>query len=257
MELLNSSWLIHLIEGAGRTPGEKILSVYTIIDTWLKAPNVRESLLVVDKQPIEESNVLKAHLMALALQGKYRNPEAVIAQLVMLLQGGIAVEIQNPGLGALPSAQLAAKAVLQQSQPSLIVQLDSVITRSGYAASIIAVGIVSFHFWPGNSSLPNGSSWNSGEQSKIISLVDLELLDRASLLRRNMESGNCPTPNFFSIPKDQLSTYVGVIDSNIVYNNEVDNKKLASFLAWYEQNRGSECFSKTEDKQKLIVGMGV
>jgi hypothetical protein len=260
MELLNSSWLIHLIEGTGRKPREKLLSIYSILDTWLKAPNVRESLIKEGalEKPIEGCKSLEAHLMALAVQGRLKDPYSVITQLMILLQAAVAEELRNPGLGALNFAQQAAEVVLKQAEPNYISKIDNLIKSSGYAASVIAISVLTLHFWPDNStSLRSYSSPSVGTQYTIVSLVDSELLEKASEFRWNMVSGKCPTPNFFSIPKDQFATYVGVIESNITYESEASKKNLASFLAWYNQNRAWECFSNTEEKQKYILGMGI
>lgn len=257
MDLLNSSWLIHLINGGGKTPTDKILSTFTILDNWLKAPNVREGL--PNQESSQDCFALKAHLLSLAIEGKFKNPEIVINQLLILLHGALAAEIGNPGMGAFPSAQLAAKAVLTRARPNLMIRMDNIIKRSGYAASFIAATILAVHFMPIGHQTQTQYVYSGLDRFPVtpVGTWDMSLVDKAFQLRKDMEAGTCPTPNFFSVPKEQLATYVSVVQFNLMDNAEVDNQKLANFLTWYDKNRAWECFSEAENKQKTILGMGV
>lgn len=262
MELLNSSWLIHLIEGAGKKPSDKLLSLYSLLNTWLNAPGIRAGIVkdYSNGQPLVRTcPALTAHLLSLATEARLRNPSSVVTQMMILLQGGIAEELRNPGMGALISAQQAARAVLSQAKPRLIIRLEKTIKISGYAASMAIMSILAVHFWPSASSTQVRYAQHDGgyQQAAIITTIEPELLLKAFALKKSMESGTCPAPNFFSIPKDQLPAYMNVVQARLSNNPELDSQRLAAFLTWYEQNRAWECYSKTQNKQKIILGMGV
>lgn len=262
MELLNSSWLIHLIEDSDKKPTEKLLSLYSLIETWLHAPGIREGIAKDHQsdQPLANTcPALTAHLVFLATEAKLKNPMVVVSQMMILLQGAMAVELRNPGMGALRSAQEAAKSVLKQARPPMLARVDRAIKTSGYAASFVAAGILGVHLWSSHNAVPihQAQYETTYEHAYYVSEIEPELLLKALALKKSMEMGTCPAPNFFSLPQEQVPVYLDVVNSQVSGNPNLDNKRLAKFLAWYDQHRAWECYSKAQNKQRTILGMGV
>lgn len=262
MELLNSSWLIHLIEDSNQKPTEKLLSLYPLLETWLHAPGIREGIAKdhQEGQPLVQTcPALTSHLVFLATEAKLKNPLSVVTQMMILLQGAIAEELRNPGMGALNSAQQAAKAVLRQARPPILVRVDRVIKTSGYAASFVAASILAVHLWSSNNAMPTHHAKydDAYNQTAYVAEIDPELLLKALALKKSMDVGTCPAPNFFSLPQEQVPVYLDVVNSQLSGNPNMDNKRLANFLAWYEQHRAWECYSRTQNKQRTILGMGI
>lgn len=261
MNLLNSAWLMRMIEGSAKKPVDKLLALYSVLDAWFNAPGIREKLLADDaakKSLMQTCPALTAHLVQLAAQAELRNPPGVVAQMLILLQGAIAEELRNPGMGALITAQQAAKFVVAKARPALMARVEHALRVGGYAASVAVMSMLAVHFWL--SDLPRGNQHaqqDAGMYGAVIAEIDADLLIKALALKRSMAAGTCPAPNFSSIPREQLSVYMGVVQSRLSGNPEVDSRRLQAFLAWYEQNRAWECFSKADNKQRTILGMGV
>lgn len=262
MDLLNSSWLIRMIEGSGKKPAEKLLCLYSLLDHWLSAPGIRDTVLEQYSSPnvvAQACPALSAHLLHLATEAKLHNPPAVVAQLMILLQGAMAEELRNPGRGALLIAQEAARGVLTGARPRLAARVEKSLMASGYAAVVAAVTILGVHFWPaGQQHQAQFFQPDTGYQEvAAVSAIEPVLLLRALAFKHNIQSGICPAPSYASVPQNQLPTYMHVVQSGLSSNPGLDSRKLEAFLAWYEQHRAWECYSKTQNKQKTILGMGV
>lgn len=262
MDLLNSAWLIHMIERSGKKPAEKLLCVYSLLDTWLNAPGIRERAL--EEYASQHSlaaacPVLSAHLLRLATVAKLQNPAAVVAQLMILLQGAVAEELRSPGTGALLTAQQAAKAVLADARPPLATRIEKSLLAGGYAAAVTAIAILGLHVWPSgqHQQAQFAQQGTEYQEAAVVDAIDPDLLLKALAFKRNIQSGICPAPSYASVPQDQLQTYMHVVQSGLSSNPALDSRKLEALLAWYEQHRAWECYSKLQNKQKIILGMGV
>ncbi len=256
IEFLNSAWLIRMIEQAAPQPSAKMLALYSLLETWLQAPGVRTTAYQAhtnNPDLLHACPALAAHLLTLATMAKLQHPSVVVNQMMILLQGAIAEELRNPGMGALQAAQSAASAVITQAKPPMMARLNQAIRTSGYAAAGLATVILAVHFWPNNQPQPTTlhAQQDAGDELVTTSIAP-DLLLKAFALRKSMEAGTCPTPNFFSMPKEQIPVYLEVAHSRLSDNPNIDNQKLANFLAWYEQQRAWECYPKAQIKQRFI-----
>ena len=259
MEFLNSAWLLRMIEQAGPQPMTKLLAVYTLAETWLQAPGVRQGMhteLASAASALLNADTpeLRAHLLALATAAKLQQPVIVVNQLLMLLQGGLAEEMRNPGQQALSAAQQAAKVVLHQARPSLLMRADKAIRSSGYAAAFMMLTVLTLHIWPGQSlsSFKDQAGQDVSDSPDQVADIEPALLLKAFALRKSLESGTCPSPNFFSMPKEQVAVYMDVVNSRLSNNPTMNNQRLANFLGWYEQQRAWECYPSSQIKQRFI-----
>lgn len=255
MEFLNSAWLIRMMEQAGPQPSAKMLALYSLLETWLQAPGMRTVACQAhanNPDLLHACPALTAHLLTLATMAKLQHPSVVVNQMMILLQGAIAEELRNPGMGALQAAQSAASAVITQAKPPKMARLNQAIRTSGYAAAGLATVILAMHFWPNNQPPANHYAQQDAGAELVTTSIAPDLLLKAFALRKSMEAGTCPTPNFFSMPKEQIPVYLEVAHSRLSDNPNIDNQKLANFLAWYEQQRAWECYPKAQIKQRFI-----
>ena len=258
MEFLNSAWLLRMMEQAGQRPIPKLLAVYALAESWLQAPGVSQGLrteLAAGTTLAGPSDTaqLRAHLLALATAARLQQPAVVVNQMLMLLQGGLAEELRHPGMGALSAAQQAAELVIQQARPSLWQRADQVIRHSGYAAACVAITTLTLHFWPSHSSSTHQTGLQTSyAQADAMASIEPELLLKAFALRKSLEAGTCPSPNFFSMPREQVAVYMDVVNSRLTNNPDMNNQRLAHFLSWYEEQRAWECYPASQIKQRFI-----
>ena len=45
MEILNSSWLLRMLDSSAKKPADKLLSLFSFLETWLGAPGIREQFV--------------------------------------------------------------------------------------------------------------------------------------------------------------------------------------------------------------------
>ena len=257
MESFDSTCLIRLIKQASTKPADKLLAVYSLLNIWLQAPAVRQGITqehVRNALLLQNCPVLTAYLVSLATEAKLQHPAIVVNQMMILLRGAIAEELRNPESRALQAAQQAASAVVKQARPSMMARVDKAIRASGYAAACLASTILAVHFWPTNNLPPLHHAQPDAGYAKVaaISSIEPELLLKAFTLKKSMEAGTCPTPNFFSIPKEQIPIYMDVVHSRLSNNPNINNQRLTVFLTWYEQQRAWECYPKAQINQRFI-----
>src|SRR3990167_6116402 len=90
MDLFDSQWFFRLVEKYGKTPAERLVAIFDIVENLIEAPDIREKLL--DDSPGNRHCLyllqdLKTFLTDLALAAKAKNPAFLANQLVVLLQG--------------------------------------------------------------------------------------------------------------------------------------------------------------------------
>ena len=48
MDILNSTWLVKMVEKSAKTPQIRLLSLFDILDDWTEAPGVSEQLEAIE-----------------------------------------------------------------------------------------------------------------------------------------------------------------------------------------------------------------
>jgi hypothetical protein len=263
MEALNSSWLLHMIDTSAKKPADRLLSIYSCLNTWMLVPGVREqvsSTFSFEKPLMKTCPVLTAHLIKLGSDAKLTNPTVVVTQLFILLQGAIAEELRSPGTGALLRAQDAAKALVKGSSGnSFLHKKSTTFMLAGTAASIAFIGLLFSNLLPfrvvSNNPTPTPNTVaivNTPKNDKM----SPDLVVKVLALKENFDSGNCPAPHLLQMPQDQVSAYMDVVNYRSSDNPDLDSERLRSFLNWYDANRAWECYFKALNQQKVILGMG-
>lgn len=261
MELLNSSWLLQMIDSSAKKPADRLLSIYTCLNTWLSAPGIRESFAKAYNQntPLAMTcPVLTAHLINLAIDAKVPNPSTYVSQMFILLQGAIAVEMRNPGTGALLKAREAAEVVLGSVRPKPKLQVGQTFLVGGTIASAVFLCLSMFFMVPVQSVTPAAPLARTEviETPKVQPSISPDLVSRVMALKGHFDAGNCPAPELLTLPQDQVVAYLNVVNSRGSEDPAMDSLRLRAFLDWYDRYRAWECYFKPENKQKIILGMG-
>lgn len=261
MEHLNSSWLLHMIYSSEEKPSDQLLSIYWCLNTLLMIPSVRESFAREydpDVSLAKACPVLTAHLIDLATKARIPNPSSYVTHMYILLQGALAEELRSPGSGALLRAQDGARSVMKAVKPKLLEPVKQTLLVGGAVASAILLCLVVVYMKPFETNgvrLPVAQTGAPVQQVPIQSVMSPDLIGQVIALKENFEAGNCPAPELLTMPQNQMAAYLNVIKSGGFSQTEIDTQKLRTFLNWYAQHRASECYFKTENKQKFILGM--
>lgn len=241
MELLESTWFFKMVEQQGRTPRQRLLAVFRVLESWLTAPGIRDQIRASHSpaQPLYHNQTLKDFLTRMAVAARAQHPASLANQLILLLQGAIAEDLRNPGAGAIGEAGKAADAIIAQSCATHRTAWRW--TLGGIAASVTAL-VITYPAVP----LP----WVPAPHPAGIPAVAATPLPAYSpdnieavlALQEQIVKGVCPPPQLLALTPGQATAYLNVINFRTPDDPVADSKNLRAFLAWFDQNRKSECY---------------
>lgn len=241
MDLLESPWFFRMVEQQGRTPRQRLLAVFSVLDAWLAAPEIRAQVRSTHHpdSPLYHSEVLKDFLTRIATAARAQQPASLANQLLILLQGAIAEDLRNPEAGAIAEAGKAAQAIIEQACAGQRTAWRW--TLGGIAASVTALVIA----YPAVQ-LP----WVPDASTQAVPVLTVTPLPSYSpgnieavlALQEQIAKGICPAPPLLAMTPGQATAYLNVINYRTPENPVADSKNLRAFLAWFEQTRMSECY---------------
>jgi hypothetical protein len=211
MDILNSNWLIGMLDKSSDSERQRLLNLFDILHDWLQAPHIREHLA---PDPVTENSAPAALLQYLAEQGRDSNaqaPEALAHQLYFMALGALQQELQMPGCGSLAHARQAAGALINAQLQS---RVKPGPVAYGIAASMAIVASLSSFLLFGTSS----------QQQNVIHSAALpapHLLQTMPATYANpahtaemyasieqMRNGVCHYPEAVMLPENQRSVYM-------------------------------------------------
>ncbi|HEY3327092.1 MAG TPA: hypothetical protein VGK14_07950 [Novimethylophilus sp.] len=136
MDTLEIRWFFRLVEKCGKSPAERLVAVFAIVESLVQSPELREKLMQEfpgDVHCLYAALELKEFLTGLAA-ANIANPTGLAHQLAILLQGAIAEELRNPHTGALREAAKVAQVVIEKSGKKSAVQNAGWMSVGGVAA---------------------------------------------------------------------------------------------------------------------------
>lgn len=248
MDMLDSQWFFRLVEKYGKTPAERLVAVFDIVENLIEAPDIREKLLQEapgNRHCLYLLQDLKTFLTDLALAAKAKNPPFLANQLVMLLQGAIAIELRNPGTRALHEAARAAQVVVAYSCRHPVRQKIALVSAGGVAAALVA-SIIGWQAMQ-QTSAPHtpltGIPVVAQRTSPAIPTgVSPDEMEEILMLHDQIERGICRAPHLAVLPPGQMTAYMNVIEFRTPENPAADQANIRAFLTWFDKVRSGECY---------------
>jgi ATP-dependent protease HslVU (ClpYQ) peptidase subunit len=145
MDILNSDWLIKMLEKSSKKPHERLLNLFDILEDWLNAPNIREQLNGQFFKP-KNTKLLQDYLSAEATKAGAAMPEILANQLYFMVISAIndALEAnQNAASShAFIHAKSAAKALIlaQTKNEFHIAKPVAYAVATSFVIAIVAAG---------------------------------------------------------------------------------------------------------------------
>ena len=112
MHLLNSDWLIKMLEKAGKTPEARMLALFEILADWSDAPDFQERFLA-DLNDFTEPTLLIEYLRQQTRQTKAAAPEMLAEQVVLLAKISLRSQLTSNNGEALRHAKETVKALIK------------------------------------------------------------------------------------------------------------------------------------------------
>lgn len=247
MQLLESAWFFRMVEQQGKTPAQRLLAIFSITETWISAPGIRESMLLkpeATQRSLYACGQLKQFLSGIARDARANNPESLVNQLVILLQGAIAEEIRNPASGAIGEAGKAARAIVDKAcrQRS---------NRAYLAAGSIAAAVlvVLGGYWQLSRPSQPQPVYRLVTQSAMTRPAGMQRatynpdsVDAVLALQEQIDKGVCPAPQLLALPPGQVTAYMNVIHFRTPEDPAADRENIRAFMAWFQRTRSTECY---------------
>lgn len=136
--ILNSDWLLHMLQKASATPQGRILALFDILQDWLDAPLVNASSISLQGGPSAYPRLLD-FITTQAEQLNAQVPQLLASQICLMAIAALQEKLQHTESTSLNHAKLAAQALItaqtKEERPAF--------SQKRYAASLAAVFVLS------------------------------------------------------------------------------------------------------------------
>jgi hypothetical protein len=246
MDILNSNWLINMLDKSSATAHGRLLSLFDILEDWLDAPNiVTQSFREQFNTQLSyktHAHLLQDYLTLEAAKAGAAMPEMLANQLYFMAVAAVQEKLQANNHKSMSHAKNAARAIIAAQTKK-----DFQITRqSAYAiaASFIAVFIVAGSLLISNFNQANKLNQLANLQPFAQPIVPHVLAtseltaspeQTAALMAQIelMRHGNCQLIEAIQLPDNLKGIYL-----NIVVNGQISTDA-------YEQKMAMELIKKT------------
>lgn len=237
MDILNSDWLIRMLEKSSQTPHGRLLSLFDVLDDWLEAPSIREQVRN-DFYTTTQASLLRDFLSTEAAKAGAAMPEMLANQLFYMAIAAAQEKLQANNHNSMRHAKNAANALI-----SAQTKKEFRITKpSAYAIAVSFAGTVII---AGSLLILNSSQATKTQQIAIsqplvqpVSATSGSIASpeqTAALIARieQMRHGTCYYFEALQLPDNLKGIYI-----NIVVNGQVSTDP-------YEQKMAMELIEKT------------
>ena len=224
MQILNSEWLIKMLEKSGAMPEARLLSLFEILSDWLEAPQIHASL------KLEATNSTKPYLLLNYLSNQAKEagaamPEMLAEQLIFITTKALKDHIENPESSSFTHAKQVAKALISAQCERDDMQFKKSTLYSALASFVGAI-VIGALIYPHQTSetLQNKKDVASSifEQNKLKEDVTGNPKQTAEMFAsiETMRGGDCQYIEALQIPDADKKIYLenvvgGQVPSNV------------------------------------------
>lgn len=237
MDILNSDWLIRMLEKSSQTPQGRLLSLFDVLDDWLEAPNIWEQVRNEFSAGLQAS-LLRDFLSTEAAKAGAAMPEMLANQIFYMAIAAAQEKLQANNHNSMRHAKNAANALIsaQTKKEFRITKPSAYAIAASFAGTIIVAGSLL---------ILNSSQATKTQQIAISQPLVQPVLatsgsiaspeQTAALIARieQMRHGTCYYFEALQLPDNLKGIYI-----NIVVNGQVSTDP-------YEQKMAMELIEKT------------
>ena len=244
MTSLETQWFFRLVGNYGKTPAERLVAVFAIVESLMQAPDIRAKLareFPCNAHCLYGIEDLKAFLTELAIAARVANPAGLAGQLSILLQGAIAEELRNPDTGALREATNVARMMIEKSGKKPMLRNVGWMSAGGAAAALL----LSLMGWQAVERAPAHAAAHAvalRTPQAMPAGVSPDEIDAVLALHEKIERGICRAPQLLALPPGQMTAYMNVVESRTPDDPAADRKNIREFLAWFDKIQSTECY---------------
>jgi len=141
MDILNSDWLIRMLEKSSQTPHGRLLSLFDVLDDWLEVPNIRGQVRN-DFYTTTQAPLLRDFLSTEAAKVGAAMPEMLANQLFYMAIAAAQEKLQANNHNSMRHAKNAANALIcaQTKKEFRITKPSAYAIAVSFAGTIIIAG---------------------------------------------------------------------------------------------------------------------
>lgn len=237
MDILNSNWLIKMLEKSSQTPHGRLLSLFDILEDWLEAPMVREQIAEPFSSP-KHAKKLQDYLTLEAAKAGAAMPEILANQLYFMAISAIQQELQghtksNGSQNSLSHAKNAAHAlILAQTKKGFHIAKSSAyaIAASFVAVLVVAGGLMTLNLYQASKLQQIANLMPALQTIAKPTLVTAQFTaspDQTVAIMAQLElmrHGNCQLIEAIQLPDSQKGIYLNMIVNGQVSTNPQEQK---------------------------------
>lgn len=216
MDLFDTPWLISMLKNASKTPQGRLLSLFDILDDWLKAPQFEQTTISLGRSNPLLLSYCTEQAQALGADA----PEMLAEHIILIAQNAARHAISQPDSNSLRHAKKVAAALIQaqtqraglftrmrQSRPALYATAASiVIAISGVAFWMPSIFDSELeHARLAQHSQLTEASTPQSSPGKPLTAIDAS---RMYAKYEQMRQGTCQFPEALQIPDKHKSIYL-------------------------------------------------
>lgn len=140
MDILNSEWLVHMLNKASNAPQTRLLSLFDILDNWSDAPGITLTFDLND--PLSNNNTMHTYLSLEAAKAGAALPEALASQLYFMALSATQEKLHGSNATALQHAKSVAEAVInaQTKKEFHIAKSSAYAIAASFVGALIITG---------------------------------------------------------------------------------------------------------------------
>ncbi len=216
MDILNSEWLINMLEKSGKHPKDRMLSLFDILEDWIAAPSIRDSIRKPDCLMGKET-LLQAYLVTQAKLAGASDPEILANQIYFTAVSVIESELASHQHNHFPCARNAAKAMIQAQTESISFLISDVRKLKHAVIALVGVFAIGFTFiyqiGHARPAIEPLASYTAFHPDRMEVHPEISPMQTAALLSsiEQMRKGNCQFPEALQIPDKDKSAYLNTV----------------------------------------------
>jgi len=234
MQILNSEWLIKMLEKSGATPEAKLLSLFDILSDWLEAPQI----LTAFKQESTQKDTPYLLLNYLSQQAKEAGaaiPEILAEQLIFIAKSALKDRIESSECASFIHAKQVANALISAQCEREAIQLKKTTIYSALAIFVgaITIGTLIYTYPKSNPAQNIAASsmleQTNGKNDKDVAENPKETADMYASIE-TMRGGECQYIEALQIPDADKKIYLENVVGGQVPTNVHDQLIAQHYL---------------------------
>jgi hypothetical protein len=214
MDILNSNWLIKMLEKSSQNPHERLLALFDILEDWLEAPSIHEQLNGQFSKP-KNAKLLQDFLSAEAVKAGAAMPETLANQLYFMAISAISDALEAnihaaPGHAFIHAKSAANALILAQTKKELRIAKSSAYAMA--ASFFVAITVAGGWFSLRETSAP--TSLAQVNPQTILVAAPMASPDQTAALMAQLEQmrhGNCQLIEAIQLPDNVKGIYLNMI----------------------------------------------